>query len=185
METEDFMKSLHGCQFFSKIDLPYAYLQIPLHPDLRGFTTINTPWRLFQYNFLPFGLHVSSGIFQSTIDNVLSKLRDVLTYQDHVKMFGTKKEAHDNNLKKILERFMGKNVRIKSSKCMFGMMELEFLGFTVCSKVYRPDPNRFKLLVNIKSPKDQNLLRSIMGCFRYYSRFIPNFATGAHPLFVT
>ncbi|VDP95464.1 unnamed protein product [Echinostoma caproni] len=29
---------------------------------------------LFQYNFLPFDLHVSSGIIQSTIDNVLSGL---------------------------------------------------------------------------------------------------------------
>ncbi|VDP85853.1 unnamed protein product [Echinostoma caproni] len=43
METEDFMDPLHGCQFFSKIDLADAYLQIPLHPDSRAFTTIKTP----------------------------------------------------------------------------------------------------------------------------------------------
>ncbi|VDP73342.1 unnamed protein product [Echinostoma caproni] len=184
METEDSMKSLHGCQFFSKIDLADTYLQIPLHPDSWAFTTINTPWGLFQYNFLPFGLHVSSGIFQSTIENVVSGLRGVMTYQDDLIVFVTTKEAHDNNLEKLLERFMEKNVRIKPSKCIFGMMELELLGFTVCSKGYRPDPNRFKPLVNIEFPKDQNHLRSTMGCLQYYSRFIPNFATRAQTLFV-
>ncbi|VDP79148.1 unnamed protein product, partial [Echinostoma caproni] len=44
MESEDFMKSLHGCQYFSKIDLADAYLQIPLNVASRYLTTINTPW---------------------------------------------------------------------------------------------------------------------------------------------
>ncbi|VDP92312.1 unnamed protein product [Echinostoma caproni] len=165
---------------FSKFDLVDAYLQIPIHPDSPAFTT----WGLFQYNFLPFALHVLCGIFQFIIDNILSGLRGVMAYQGNVILFGTTKEAHLNNSKKLLERFTEKNVNITPSKCMFGTMDLEFLGFTVCSKGYRPDPNRFKPLVNIESPKDQNHLRLIMGCLQHYSRFIPDFGTRAQPLFV-
>ncbi|VDP37915.1 unnamed protein product [Echinostoma caproni] len=82
-----------------------------------------------------------------------------MAYQDDMIVFGTTKEAHDDNIKKLLERFMEKDVLIKPSKCMFGTRELEFLGFTVCFKKYRPDPNRCKPLVNIESPKDQNSAR--------------------------
>ncbi|VDP96652.1 unnamed protein product [Echinostoma caproni] len=35
MEPEDFMKSLHGCQYFLKINLVDAYLQIPLNVGSR------------------------------------------------------------------------------------------------------------------------------------------------------
>ena len=183
MEPEDFMKSLHGCRYFSKIDLADAYLQIPLHAESRDVTTINTPWGMYQYNFLPFGLHVSSGLFQSAIDGVIKGLEGVLAYQDDVLIFGMNKNEHDARLTKLLERFVARNVAIKPSKCVFGVSELEFLGFTVDARGYRPDPTRFKPLTNIDSPKDQTHLRSVMGCLQYYSRFIPNFATRAQPLF--
>ncbi|VDP88861.1 unnamed protein product [Echinostoma caproni] len=183
MEPEDFMKALHGSTCFSKIDLADAYLQIPLAPTCRHFTTINTPWGLYQYNFLPFGLHKSSGIFQAAIDEVIRGLDGVLAYQDDVIVFGTTKAERDDRLLKLLERFAQKNVSIRASKCMFSSPELEFLGFTVDAKGYRPDPSRFRPLTELESPRDHNQLRSIMGCLQYYSRFIPNFATKAQPLF--
>ena len=70
-EPEDFMSAIHGSQVFSKIDLANAYLQIPLETESKALTTINTPWGLYQFNFLPFGLHVSPGIFQAAIKGVI------------------------------------------------------------------------------------------------------------------
>ncbi|VDP86227.1 unnamed protein product [Echinostoma caproni] len=43
MKPEDFMKALRGHTCFSKIDLADAYLQLPLTPTCRQFTTINIP----------------------------------------------------------------------------------------------------------------------------------------------
>ncbi|MBM6549446.1 reverse transcriptase domain-containing protein [Streptococcus dysgalactiae] len=80
MEPEDFMKSLHGSTYFSKIDLAYAYVQIPLEQECKQYTTINIPWGLFQYNFLPFGLHISSDIFQADMDQVIAEHHGVLAY---------------------------------------------------------------------------------------------------------
>ncbi|VDP90553.1 unnamed protein product [Echinostoma caproni] len=183
MEPEDFMKSLHGCQYFSKTELVDAHLQIPLDVEPRYFTTINTPWGMYQCNFLPFGLHVSSSLFQLAIESVIKGLDGVLAYQDDVLIFSLNKKEHDARLTQLLERFPSKNVAIKPSKCVFGVSELEFLGFLVDSRGHCPDPTRFKPLTNIKSPKDQTHLRSVMGCLQYFSRFIPNFATRAQPLF--
>ncbi|VDP90250.1 unnamed protein product [Echinostoma caproni] len=164
MEPEDFMKALHGSTCFSKIDLADAYLQISLAPTCRQFTTINTSWGLYQYNFLPFGLHTSSGIFQAAIDEVIRGLDGVLPYQDYVIVFGTTKAEHDDRLLKLLEWFAIKNVSIRASKCMFSSPELEFLGFTVDTQRCRPDPSRFRPLTELESPRDQNQLTSIMGC---------------------
>ena len=120
MEPEDFMKALHGSNCFSKIDLANAYLQIPLDDASKLLTTINTPWGLYQFNFLPFGLHVSSGIFQTAIDHVLRGIDGVLAYQDDVIIFGRTRDEHDCRLRELLQRFVDRNVAIKPFNCVFG-----------------------------------------------------------------
>ncbi|VDP94982.1 unnamed protein product [Echinostoma caproni] len=77
-------------------------------------------------------------------DSVIKGLDDVLAYQDDVLIFGLNKKEHDARLTQLLEQFSVRNVAIKRSKCVFGLSELEFLGFTVDSRGYRPDPTRFK-----------------------------------------
>ncbi|VDP81297.1 unnamed protein product [Echinostoma caproni] len=154
MESEDFMKSLRGCKYFSKIDLADAYLQIPLDVESHYLITIDTPLRIYQYNFIPFGLHVSFDLFQSAIDSVIKGLDGVLAYQEDVLIFCLNKKEHDAHLTQILERFAARNVAIKPYKWVFGVSELEFLGLTIDSRGYRPDSTRFKPLTNIESPKD-------------------------------
>ncbi|VDP71525.1 unnamed protein product [Echinostoma caproni] len=149
MEPEDIIKAFHGSTCFSKIDLTDTYLQIPLAPACRQSTTINTPWGLYQYNFLPFGLHTSSGIFQAAIDEVIRGLDGVLAYHDVI-VFGTTKAENDDRLLKLLERFAQKNVLIRASKYMFSSPEFEFLGFTMNAKGYRPDPSRFRPLTELE-----------------------------------
>ncbi len=64
LDVEDMFQGLQGHEYFSKIDLTNAFLQIPLDEASKELTTINMMWGLFQYNFLPFGLNVSPAIFQ-------------------------------------------------------------------------------------------------------------------------
>ncbi|VDP87737.1 unnamed protein product [Echinostoma caproni] len=142
VESEDFMKSLHGCQYFSKIVLADACLQIPLNVESRYLTTINTPWGTYQYHFLPFGLHVSFGLFQLAVDSVIKGLDGVLAYQDDVLVFGLNINEHDARLTQLLERFVARTAAIKQSKCVFGLGELEYLGFIVDAHGYHPIRNQ-------------------------------------------
>ncbi|VDP84440.1 unnamed protein product [Echinostoma caproni] len=74
---------------------------------------------MYQYNFLPFGLHVSSGLFQSAIVSVIKRFDGVLANQDDVLIFGLNKKEHDARLTQLLERFAARNVAIKPSKCVW------------------------------------------------------------------
>lgn len=51
-ELEDSKNHFSHAKVYSKIDLQHAFLQIPLGGESRKLTTINTPFGLFQYNFL-------------------------------------------------------------------------------------------------------------------------------------
>ena len=69
-EPEDIFAKLNGAEYFSRIDLKDAFLQIPLTNDAKELTSINTPFGLYMYNFLPFGLTISPSVFQEAIDNI-------------------------------------------------------------------------------------------------------------------
>ena len=101
-----------------------AFLQIPLNDESKEITTINTIWGLFHYNFLPFGLNISPGIFQQTMDAIIKDLKGVKSYQDDLLVYGRTKEEHDQRLLKLLERLSDYNVKINSKKSIFGVNQV-------------------------------------------------------------
>ncbi|VDO80089.1 unnamed protein product [Schistosoma curassoni] len=82
VEVQGILNRLHSSKVFSKVDLKYAYLQIPLDQSSCILTTINTPFGLLNCTIFPFGLSCSSDIFQEVMNNVVSDLEGVEIYQD-------------------------------------------------------------------------------------------------------
>ena len=105
LEAEDILHCLVGSKYFSKVDLKDAYLQIPIDEQSSRLTTINTPFGLFRYNFLPFGLSVSPAIFQKVMNIITTNLDGVSVYQDDVIVHAPTKNLHDERLCALLERF--------------------------------------------------------------------------------
>ena len=65
---QDFSGRISGCKVFSKIDLRKGYYQIRMHPRDICKTAITTPFGLWEFKRLTFGLMNAGCTFQRYMD---------------------------------------------------------------------------------------------------------------------
>jgi cleavage and polyadenylation specificity factor subunit 1 len=73
---QDFANTLHSAHVFSSLDLVRGYHQIPMAADDVAKTTIMTPFGLWEFTRMPFGLRNAGQTFQRMIDSVLCGIEE-------------------------------------------------------------------------------------------------------------
>ena len=79
---QDLANHLHSATVFSKLDLVKGYHQVPVAEADKAKATIITPFGLFEYNFMPFGLRNASQKFQRLIDQNFQDLSFCFPFAD-------------------------------------------------------------------------------------------------------
>ena len=101
----DFTGKIHGCQWFSVIDLRSAFFNIPIWPAHRHKTTTLSPWGgAYIYNRLPFGLSSGPATWQKTLETILKGIKGDLSsfiYLDDCLIYGKIKRNMTKSLRKF------------------------------------------------------------------------------------
>lgn len=178
----DFAHNLTGAQIFSTIDLVKAYHQIPVFEKDVSKTAIVTPFGLFEFPFMTFGLRNAGQTFQRFIDEVTRGLDFCFPYVDDILVHSADEALHREHLRILFGRLRDYGIIINPSKCVFGAREVTFLGHHVSPEGTRPPQDRVQAVMDFPPPKTVQGVRRFLGMLNYYRRFVPNAAQFQAPL---
>ena len=108
------------------------------------------------------------------MDKLLAGLigRIVMVYQDDIVIYSRSEEEHVQHLELVFARLLEAGLRLKPTKCFFGLGEIKLLGYIVNRDVIHTDPEKVKA---IQYRKGKNNIRADM-----LSRIPPE--TGIHTI---
>lgn len=170
----DFTHTFHGKRRFAKVDLMKAYNQFPVEPADIPKTAITTPFGLFEFVRMPFGLCNAGQTFQRFIDEVLRGLDFVYAYIDDVGIASADDNEHEEHIRTLFQRFKEYGITINTSKCEFGKDEINFLGHRINKDGISPLPDRVQAIADYKQPAIAKDLRRFIATINFYRRFIPH-----------
>ena len=128
------MHELEGAVVLSKFDTDNGYWHCVLDENSSKMTTFLTPFGRYRYLRLPFGLCVSSEIFQKKLQAALEGLEGTLCIADDTVIYvagKTKEEAirdHDKKMSEFLVRCRNKGIRLDKKKLSYESLRLTSWG---------------------------------------------------------
>ena len=178
-----FNTKLKGKSVFSKIDLTSAYHQLRVHPEDVPKTAVTTPFGLFEYSCMPFGLRNAAATFQRFMDNIFNQCSDfVFVFIDDLLIHSTNESEHVKNLENVFSILNNNNLKISLEKCQFFRSTINFLGFEVSVGGVRPTREKLEELQKFPYPQDSKGLRRLIGMLNFYRKLVPNFSSIMLPL---
>ena len=137
-------------------------------------TSFITPWGMYCYKVMPFGLKNAGATYQLVTTTLLHDLihKEVEVYVDDMIVKSKALKGHIPSLWKFFKRIQFYKLWLNPKKCAFGETSRKILGFMVSQKGIEVNPEKIKAIVEMKHSRTEKEIRVFLGRIQYISKFI-------------
>ena len=150
-------------------------------------TAFVTSQGLYYYMVMPFGLKNAGATYQRLVNQMFKKQigRNVEEYVDDMLVKSKKEEDHLDNLKETFNTLRQYHMKLNPSKCAFGVSSGKFLGFIVSQRGIEANPEKFRAILEMCSPRTIKEMQSLTGRVAALNRFVSKVTNKCLPFFKT
>ncbi|KAK3770331.1 hypothetical protein RRG08_029984 [Elysia crispata] len=185
---DDVLPKFREAKIFTKLDVKEAFWHIKLDEEASMLTTMITPFGRVRWTRLPFGLNVSSEIFQRHLTTAIDDLPGIVNVADDLLVIGngsTDEEAqrdHDRKYKLLKMRCSEKGIKLNQDKAREKQKEVIFMGHKISDKGIEPDEQKVEAIKKMQTPKDVHDVRRFCGMVQYLAKFLDKLSDRLQPL---
>eukprot|EP00731_Ephydatia_muelleri_P007554 Em0003g1802a len=123
---DELVDKLGKARFVTTVDLTKGYWQVPIAEEDKPKTAFTTPFGLFQFTVMPFGLQGAPSTFQRMMDTLIRGMEGYASaYIDDVAVYSSCWREHIDHLRNLFQRLRKANLKVKPSKYMSRMFTLQ------------------------------------------------------------
>ena len=178
------MSVLSGAKVFSSFDPRQAYHQVNLLPSDRPKTTFKTPFGLYEYQCLAFGLTNAPAAFQSVMNQIFRPYLNqfLAVYVDDILVFSNDATEHEKHITLVLDVLRKHKPTVAMHKCSLNRDHLMYPGHVVLAHGVSVNPAKTRAVAEYPRPGDVHQLRSFLGMCNYFRKFVRGHAQMVKPL---
>lgn len=184
---QDLTDTLGGHSWFSILDQGKAYHQGFMAEGSRHLTAFVTPWGLYEWVRIPFGLSNAPAAFQRSMEEMLDSLRDncCIPYLDDILCYAPTFEEHVEGVRQVLRALQRHGVKLRPEKCELFCKEVRYVGRLVSAEGVRIDPKDLEAVESLKTKTPQTVgdIRRLLGFLSYYRSYVQDFSRIAKPIY--
>jgi hypothetical protein len=182
---DQIVDSTAGCETLSFLDAYSGYHQIRIKESDQLATSFITPFGMYCYITMPFGLRNASATYQRCMNHVFGQHigRTVEAYVDDIVVKMRKASDLLSDLETTFKCLKAKGVKLNPEKCVFGVPRGMLLGFIVSERGIGANPKKIAAITNMGPIKDLKGVQRVMGCLAALSRFISCLGERGLPLY--
>ncbi|GFN74261.1 Pol polyprotein, partial [Plakobranchus ocellatus] len=151
---EECLDALGGSKYFSTLDLASGYHQMMMHPEDEEKTAFTTPFGLYHWKRLPFGLCNAPAQFSRLMQRVMNDhlFKIMVLYLDDLLIYSPDFDSHIDRLQAIFNRLREVGIKLNPEKCSFVKSSVSFLGHVLSEEGVSTDPDKITAVKNFPTP---------------------------------
>jgi hypothetical protein len=182
---DQIVNSTAGCELLCFLDAYSGYHQIKMKESDQLATSFITPFGIFCYVTMPFGLRNAGATYQRCMQHVFGDhiRRTVEAYVDDIEVKTRKADDLVSDLCMAFDCLRENGVKLNPEKCVFGVPRGILLGYIVSQRGIEPNPKKVAALEWMGPIRDLKGAQKVMGCLAALSRFISRLGEKGLPLY--
>jgi hypothetical protein len=174
-----------GCARLSFLDAYPGYNQIKLKKEDEEKTAFITPYGVFCYQVMPFGLKNAGATYQRMMQNCLRSQigRNIQAYNDDIIITTRKEGVLIIDLKETFDNLDRYKLKLNPTKCSFSISAGQLLWFLVSTIGIEKNPEKIQAILTMGKPAKLHEVQQLAGRVAALSRFVSRLGEKALPFY--
>ncbi|KAG5877221.1 hypothetical protein JTB14_036429 [Gonioctena quinquepunctata] len=182
LNIEEVCSNLRDKNYFTVFDLSEGYHHLELNDESSWKCCFATPFGVYRFIVLPYGLANSQDLFQDEVEKHFSNVQNVVICHDDMIVHGKTRQEHDLAVAEVVKRATEVGAKFNEDKFQYCQSQVKFMGQIFSRNGMQIDSDKVESLCKLKTPTNRVELQRVIGSFNYVRRYVKNMSELMHPL---